>query len=247
MPLLLLLQAAAEEASETASGAVEGVTSAVEQSTLLGLLLEAGPVGMVIFIILAVMSVLSWALAFSKSRVLNSARSRNEKFLKSFRRKNNLAEMSRISSEHKSTPVVTVFQYGYDEVAQQVNSYGNIKNSASVERALELGINEETSKLRENLGFLATTASASPFIGLFGTVWGVLDAFRGLGQAGGATLRAVAPGIAEALLATAFGLFAAIPALIFYNIYSGRLRTIRTRMEDFGLEFLNLAQRDYGA
>jgi biopolymer transport protein TolQ len=96
------------------------------------------------------------------------------------------------------------------------------------------------------MGWLATTASATPFIGLFGTVWGVLDAFHGLGEAGGATLRAVAPGIAEALIATAFGLFAAIPALVFYNVFSQRIREIRTRMEDFGLEFYNLAERDYG-
>src|SRR5690606_20158883 len=91
-----------------------------------------------------------------------------------------------------------------------------------------------------------TIASAAPFIGLFGTVWGILESFRGLGAAGGATLRAVAPGIAEALIATAFGLFAAIPALIFYNYFSQQIREIRARMQDFGLEFYNLAERDYG-
>jgi biopolymer transport protein TolQ len=96
------------------------------------------------------------------------------------------------------------------------------------------------------MGWLATTASATPFIGLFGTVWGVLDAFQGLGLAGGATLRAVAPGIAEALIATAFGLFAAIPALIFFNYFSQRVREFRTRMDDFSLEFFNLAERSYG-
>ena len=142
---------------------------------------------------------------------------------------------------------MTVFDHGYKEVARQVNSYGRITNPASVERSLALAVSEETSRLQQNLGVLATTASAAPFIGLFGTVWGVLDAFRGLGTSTGATLRAVAPGIAEALLATALGLFAAIPALIFYNVYAGRLREIRSRMQDFGLEFFNLAEKDYGA
>ena len=122
-----------------------------------------------------------------------------------------------------------------------------IRNPASVDRALALGISEESARLRRNLGMLATTASSAPFIGLFGTVWGVLEAFRGLGESSGATLRAVAPGIAEALLATAFGLFAAIPALIFYNLYASRLRQIRSRMQDFGLEFVNLAEKEYGA
>ena len=142
--------------------------------------------------------------------------------------------------------MVTVFDYGYEEVARQVNTHGRIVNPNSIERALTLAASEESSRLQRSMSVLATTASSAPFNGLFGTVWGVLAAFRGLGQAGGATLRAVAPGIAEALIATAAGLFAAIPALIFFNIFSGRIREIRARMQDFSLEFFNLAERDYG-
>ena len=96
------------------------------------------------------------------------------------------------------------------------------------------------------MNWLATVASISPFIGLFGTVWGIIDAFQGLGNAGSASLRAVAPGISEALITTAIGLAAAIPAAIFYNIYGARIKELGTRMEDFAIEFQNLAERDFG-
>ncbi len=246
-PIALLLQAATDEATEVDPTAAEELATAVDQSTLLGLLLEVGPVGFVVFAILAFLSILSWAMAFSKHRTLNGAASVNRSFLRAFRRVGSLAEMNAASEKYRPSPLVTVFDYGYTEVARQVNSYGVIRNPASVERSLSLAVSEETSRLQRNLAWLSTTASAAPFIGLFGTVWGVLEAFRGLGQSTGATLRAVAPGIAEALLATALGLFAAIPALIFYNVYASKLREIRSRMQDFGLEFFNLAEKDYGA
>lgn len=245
LPFALLLQAA-EEVAEADPTAAEEVAVAVEQSTLLSLLLEVGPVGFAVLAILGVMSVLSWALAMSKHRLLSRAGAGNQAFRRAFRKTGNLAEINAASEQYRPAPAVTVFEYGYAEVARQVNARGRIVNPASIERALALAVSEETSRLQSKLGLLATTASAAPFIGLFGTVWGVLDAFRGLGQSSGATLRAVAPGIAEALLATAVGLFAAIPALIFYNIYASKLREIRSRMQDFALEFFNLAEKDYG-
>ncbi len=245
-PPAFLLQAAAEEAVEAAPDMAELASSAVDQSTLLSLLLESGPIGQFVILLLIVMSVLSWAVAFSKYSALKNAVRQNLTFLKAFRRVGKLADMNAASEQYRPAPMVTVFDYGYEEVARQVNTYGRIVNPDSIERALALAASEETSRLRRSLSLLATTASSAPFIGLFGTVWGVLEAFRGLGQAGGATLRAVAPGIAEALIATAFGLFAAIPALIFFNIFSGQVREVRTRMNDFGLEFFNLAERDYG-
>ena len=245
-PIAFLLQAAAEEVVEAAPEATEMASSAVDQSTLLSLLFEAGPVGKFVMLLLVVMSMFSWAIAFSKYGGLSAARKKNLTFLKAFRRVGKLADMNAASEQYRPAPLVTVFDYGYEEVARQVNTHGRIVNADSIDRALSLATSEESSRLQQGLSLLATTASSAPFIGLFGTVWGVLQAFRGLGQAGGATLRAVAPGIAEALIATAFGLFAAIPALIFYNIFSSQLREIRTRMNDFGLEFFNLAERDYG-
>ncbi len=243
LPFALLLQAAAEVDPTVA----EEISAASEQSTLFGLLLEAGPVGFVVFGILAVMSVLSWAVAYSKHRTLSRAAKISLSFHRAFRRVGKLAEIYAASEQYRPSPLVTVFSYGYEEVARQVNTHGAITNPASVERSLAIAVSREATRLQGNLGLLATTASSAPFIGLFGTVWGVLEAFRGLGQSSGATLRAVAPGIAEALLATALGLFAAIPALIFYNHYAARLREIRTNMQDFGLEFFNLAEKDYGA
>ncbi len=241
----LLLQA--EEVAPVSEALEETVgPGALEQSGFLNLLLDTGPLAKVVLLILLAFSVLSWAIAFSKISLLRISRRNNARFLRAFRKSGQLGEISAATENYRPAPLVTVFEFGYDEVARQVNSYRELRNSASLERCLQLGIGEEMAHLQRNMGWLATTASATPFIGLFGTVWGVLDAFRGLGQAGGATLRAVAPGIAEALIATAAGLFAAIPALIFFNYFSQRVRELRARMDDFSLEFFNLAEQSYG-
>jgi biopolymer transport protein TolQ len=127
-----------------------------------------------------------------------------------------------------------------------VRSRGTLINRAALERSLQLGISEEMARLERNMNWLATIATITPFIGLFGTVWGIIDAFNALGAAGSASLRAVAPGIADALFATALGLTAAIPAAIFYNYFGHVLRELGARMEDFTLEFLNLTEATYG-
>jgi biopolymer transport protein TolQ len=121
-----------------------------------------------------------------------------------------------------------------------------LRNTDSVSRALQLGISEQLARLERNMNWLATTATVSPFIGLLGTVWGIIDAFSGLGMAGSASLRAVAPGISEALITTALGLAAAIPAAVAYNYFTHILREMGSRMEDFSLEFLNVAERNHG-
>lgn len=241
----LLLQAAQEVAETDIPVDGEQIADSVS-SGLLDMVWMAGPFAKLVLLVLLGFSVLSWAIAFSKYGLLQDANRKDSSFLKAFRRVAKMSEMNAAAEQYRPAPLVTVFEFGYEELARQVNKYGALRNSEMLERVMTLAASEETSRLQQNMGWLATTASATPFIGLFGTVWGVLDAFRGLGEAGGATLRAVAPGIAEALIATAFGLFAAIPALIFYNVFSQRIREIRTRMEDFGLEFYNLAERDYG-
>jgi len=124
-----------------------------------------------------------------------------------------------------------------------VKRRGTLVSKLPIERALQLGISEELTKLERNMNWLATVAAVSPFIGLFGTVLGIIDAFTALGAAGSASLRAVAPGISEALIATALGLAAAIPAAVFYNHFSHTIREIAARMDDFSLEFLNVAER----
>ena len=116
----------------------------------------------------------------------------------------------------------------------------------ALERSLQLGVSEELAKLERNMSWLATTASVSPFIGLLGTVAGIITAFEGLGQQGATSLSAIAPGISQALIATAVGLVAAIPAAIFYNFFGHKIREQGARMDDFTMEFLNMADRTFG-
>jgi len=177
---------------------------------------------------------------------LRGARRANARFLRAFRKANGLEAAVAASENFRPCPLVGVFDFGYEEVERQVKARGRVISRTAVERALQLGVSEELTRLESRMPWLATTASVTPFIGLFGTVWGIIRAFNDLGQQGSTSLRTVAPGISGALIATAFGLFAAIPAAIFYNVFSHSIRQIGARMDDFSLEFLNLAERSLG-
>jgi biopolymer transport protein TolQ len=201
---------------------------------------------MVVLGILICFSLFSWAVVFAKWSALRSASTTNHRFIRAFRKANGLEAVVVASEQFRPSPLVGVFDFGYEEVERQVKSRGRIASRTAVERALQLGVSEELTKLERNMPWLATTASVTPFIGLFGTVWGIIRAFNDLTTQGSTSLRAVGPGIAGALIATAFGLFAAIPAAIFYNYFSHAIRLIGTRMDDFSLEFLNLAERSLG-
>lgn len=158
-----------------------------------------------------------------------------------------------------STPMVAVYEAGYRELEAQMgspNARGGggtatavraVKNASAIGVEMQIAAAEEVRRLEKGMSWLATTGSVSPFIGLFGTVWGVMDAFSGLGDAGTASLRAVAPGIAEALITTAAGLFAAIPAVIAYNHYLGGIRRLATRMDNFAAEFVAKIETLYGS
>ena len=215
--------------------------------TLWDIIQNLRPVPLAIIVILILFSLFSWTIVFSKGAVFSRARRDNRSFLRAFRKANNLQAVAVASEQFGAAPLVGVFDFGYGEIERQVKQRGAIVNKDAVERSLQLGISEEVTKLENNMSWLATVATVSPFIGLFGTVWGIIDAFEGLGNAGSASLRAVAPGISEALVTTAIGLAAAIPAAIFYNIYGARIKELGTRMEDFAIEFQNLAERDFGA
>jgi biopolymer transport protein TolQ len=141
---------------------------------------------------------------------------------------------------------VAVFDAGYEEVSRQVKAKGSAANHNAINRSLQLGTNRQLAHLEKGLSWLATTASVSPFIGLFGTVLGIIRAFQSLKGAGGVALESVGPGIAEALIATAAGLFAAIPAAMAYNHFNHSLKAMGSDMDDFGLEFLNLIERSFG-
>ncbi len=172
--------------------------------------------------ILLIASVFSWTITFSKMSSFGSARKSDRRFLRAFRKATGIEAVMVASEQYRPSPLVAVFDYGYQEVSRQVKSRGNIANREAITRSLQLGVNEQMSRLEHNLDKLATIASVSPFIGLLGTVIGIIRAFNGLGSAGSTSLTAVGPGIADALIATAVGLFAAIPAAIFYNHF-GRI------------------------
>jgi biopolymer transport protein TolQ len=204
---------------------------------------SSGPLPKAVMLILLFFSLASWAVILSKWAAFRRARAANRSFLRAFRKAPALDTIAAASEQFNRCPLVAVFDFGYSEVSRQMKSRGSVTNPLSLERTLQLGMSEELTRLERNMSILATTAGVAPFIGLFGTVWGIIDAFQQLGTAGAASLRAVAPGISEALITTAMGLFAAIPAYIFYNLFGSAIKEFAARMEDFMLEFLNLTER----
>lgn len=203
------------------------------------------PIPLAVMAFLAVFSVISWAIIFSKWGTFRRARQHSRAFLRAFRKAPALDAVAQAAGQYKESPLSLVFDFGYSEVSRQVTTRGRLTNKTAIERTLLLGISEELAKLERNMNWLATTATVSPFIGLFGTVWGIIDAFQAIGLAGSTSMRTVAPGIAHALVATALGLFAAIPAAVFYNLFGQQIREFGARMDDFSLEFLNMTERNY--
>ena len=208
---------------------------------------SSGPAENAVLVFLFCFSIYSWTIIFSKWHTLRGARRTNARFLRAFRKAAGMEAVMVASEQFRPSPLVAVFDFGYEEVERQVKSRGIIGNRNSLERSLQIGVSEELAKLERNMNWLATTASVTPFVGLLGTVLGIIKAFVELSAQGSTSLRAVGPGIAGALIATAFGLFAAIPAAIAYNYFGHHIREIAARMDDFALEFLNLAERTFGA
>jgi biopolymer transport protein TolQ len=207
---------------------------------------HSGPLGMAVLGILVCFSIYSWTVIFAKWQALRGARHSNSRFLRAFRKSSGLEAVMVASEQFRPSPLVAVFDFGYEEIERQVKGKGTLSNRTALERTLQLGVSEELAKLERNMNWLATTASVTPFIGLFGTVLGIIRAFQDLGSQGSTSLRTVAPGISEALIATAVGLAAAIPAAIFYNHFGHGIRELGARMDDFTLEFLNFTERSFG-
>lgn len=203
------------------------------------------PIPLAVMAFLVLFSLLSWTIIFSKWNLFRRCIHSNRQFLRAFRKSDRLDTMAAAAAKYEGAPLGVVFDFGYSEVARQVNSKGRITNPIAVERTLQLGVGEEIAKLERNMNWLATTATVTPFIGLFGTVWGIIGAFQALGLTGSTSMRTVAPGIANALVATALGLAAAIPAAVFYNHFGNTIKEMAARMEDFSLEFLNLTERTF--
>jgi biopolymer transport protein TolQ len=209
-------------------------------------MIQGSPLTLAVMGVLFCFSIYSWTIIFSKWQSLRGARKTNARFLRAFRKASGLEAVVVTTERYRPSPLVTVFDFGYEEVERQVRGRNKLTNRTALERSLQLGVSEEMARLERNMSWLATTATASPFIGLLGTVLGIIQAFMDLSQQASTSLRTVGPGIAEALIATAVGLLAAIPAAIFYNVLSSKIRDIGARMDDFALEFLNMAERSFG-
>lgn len=214
------------------------------QGTVGNLIAQTGLVARIVLLLLLFFSVFSWAIIYAKWRRFKVLRNEGEKFVRAFRRARRLAEMNVMAENFGAHPLKAIFEAGFKEVNDQAgNPGGPLKNPNALGRALQIASSDQLSRLERHLSWLATTGAVAPFIGLFGTVWGIMDAFLSLGSAGAASLRAVGPGIAEALVTTAAGLFVAIPAVIAYNQFLSKVRELGNMMDNFSLEFLNAAER----
>ncbi len=205
---------------------------------------NSGPLTLAVLGILVICSLSSWTIIFSKWSAFRRARNANLRFLRAFRKSTRLDAVAAASEQFRAAPLVVVFDFGYSEVCRQM-AHGHIGNKAALDRTLQIGMSEEISRLEQSMSWLASIATVSPFIGLFGTVAGIIDAFQQLAVSGSTSMMTVAPGIATALITTGVGLFAAIPAAVFYNYFGNAVKEMGARMEDFSLEFLNMTERNF--
>ncbi len=227
------------------------------QLSILDMITHAGPVGQLVMITLLIFSLISWTIVIMKARLFKKVRLDGEDFLEAFWNSSNLNEANTAAGEYEYSPQAAVFIAGFNEL-QKINKIRNRKDESrgnetlemqlatmdNLKRAVKKAESQKLSLLGSGLPFLATTGSATPFIGLFGTVWGIMASFHDIGQRGSASLAVVAPGISEALVATAAGLAVAIPAVIFYNYFSNKLDIVDGQVSNFSTDFLNLVERD---
>jgi biopolymer transport protein TolQ len=238
----------------------DGAVSGSSGSQILDLLSHTTNVSRFVLLILAVLSIASWAVILYKLWTYKRAERQTAQFVDVFRRSNKFSEVQAVCGSLGASPLVGLFQAGYAELTAQLRAHSpaadaanpqsaagrpTLKSLTAVDRSLMRASGIEVNKLERRLPLLATTASVSPFIGLFGTVWGIMTAFLSIGQTGSTSLSVVGTPIAEALIATAFGLAAAIPALVAYNHLSNRVRLFASEMDDFAMEFLNIAERNF--
>jgi len=206
-------------------------------------MLQRDVLEIVVLGVLACFSVYSWTVIFSKWQTLRGARKANSRFLRSFRKATGLEAVVVASEQFRPSPLVAVFDFGYEEIERQVKAKGTLTNRTSLERTIQLGISEELAKLERNMNWLATTASVSPFIGLFGTVLGIIRAFRDISAMGTGGMAVVIGGVAEALITTATGLAVAVPSVIAYNYFVRRVDEFVNDMEICASEMTDLLTR----
>ncbi len=224
------------------------------QFSITSMIVNAGPVGQLVMLTLLIFSLVSWTIILGKSRLFRKVRLEGEEFLEEFWNSSTLSQAHAVAGEFDYAPQASIFSAGFSELQKikKLRKDGGGKETLetqlaamdNLKRTIRKVREQEVEQLAKNLSFLATTGSATPFIGLFGTVWGIMASFHDIGQRGSASLAVVAPGISEALIATAAGLAVAIPAVIFYNFYAGKVETAESEMEHFSSDFLNLVERD---
>lgn len=237
----------------------------VEGSTpsFLDLVANASPLSQTVLLILGLLSIISWSIILYKKWTFRRSARQSSSFLDVFRRSNKFSEVQAVCRSLGESPLVGLFQAGYAELTAQLRqatpngdpapgssprgaaARPTLKSLTAVDRALMRASVVEVNKLEKRLPFLATTASIAPFIGLFGTVWGIMMAFQGIGATGSTSLGVVSQPIADALVATAAGLFAAIPAVYFYNSLTNQVKLFASEMDDFAMEFLNISERNF--
>ena len=215
------------------------------------LVANSGLVAQLVLLILLLFSLLSWSIIFRKFRRFREVRRQSDSFYQQYRVSSSLSDIYRTCEKHPMSPLAGLFKNAYRELSQQVSTEPNrgerkvVRSLTGLQRTLQRASLAEMTTLEESLSWLATTGSVTPFIGLFGTVIGIINAFQGLGEGTTTTIQAVAPGISEALVATAAGLFAAIPAVIGYNHFLNDLKVFGAEMDDFASELLNLVERNF--
>lgn len=241
---------------------LDGSATSTQAATgdIVGLIAQSSPISLAVLIILLLFSVVAWAIIVVKLLAFQKIERQSKAFLDVFRRASKFSDVQSVSASLSASPLVGIFQAGYAELTAQLRqpqaaaaagspaapaARPTLKSLAAVDRALLRASSAEVNKLEKRVTFLATTASITPFIGLFGTVWGIMLAFSNIGAQGSTDLAVVAPPIAEALIATAAGLFAAIPAVYFYNHLTTKVKVYATEMDDFALEFLNISERNF--
>ena len=217
----------------------QGTPVAQASSALVEMVMNSGPVAQAVLMVLFVASLYSWTVIFGKISSFRKATQASQKFLRAFRKATRLQEMAQLAVECKASPLAQVFNDVYETYKRQTGGAGPPRNLMPLERSAQTASSEAVTALEQRMPWLATIAAVSPFVGLFGTVMGIVDAFHGLGTVGAATLRAVAPGISEALITTAAGLFVAVPALVAYNMLTARIRGFASGCDDFSRELLN--------
>jgi biopolymer transport protein TolQ len=214
--------------------------------SLIDLLLKSSPIAKFVLLLLLLFSLVSWAIIFSKWRALKASQKDTDEFLSRFSRNAKLSDLFVEAEFRKRSPIARVYLAGYEEVMNQIESSANrIHSFEAINRVMQSATIDEVTQMEKSLSWLATAANASPFIGLFGTVVGIIIAFQGLSASSGSSIQSVAPGIAEALIATAAGIGAAVPAAIFYNYFLSKIKILTSAMDRFSLDMLNIIERHY--